>query len=120
MSAVRLGTEPDTNYAVWVMWLDTPIAGSLARLIPFSCPECGALVRLNRVRGVIDAVAGAVDGSVSDSCAGCSARLHFDTTPEERRQSLRWLKVAVGLSQVSTSVDPVVAANIRRAVLGEA
>lgn len=122
MTTERLGLEPGSGKAVWVLWVDAPMETALAALADMQpCPECQGPWNLARARGVKVCVAESVNcNSVSDRCPACQARLHLDTTPLADRAALRWPKVAVGLSPVTPSAAlSVSAANIiAAAVLG--
>jgi hypothetical protein len=95
----RLGLDPNGQAPVWVIWIDNEdLLGSLELLAPgFRCPGCGRAIDLARPRGVLACVEDTPNcRSVSDRCAGCQARIHFDNTPADERAALRWPQVAVG------------------------
>lgn len=99
--AQRLGLDPEFGVAVWVTWFDLADDNSLlqgvTKLAPYECPECHAPFDLARYGGVIIKVAETPNCiSVSDRCAHCQARLHFDATPPYLRHKLHWPRVAVG------------------------
>lgn len=99
----RLGLDPDGRSAVWIAWIGgAHLLAALEGLAPgFVCPECGRGVNLARPRGVLECLRESPNSrSVSDRCAACQARLHFDNTPLEDRAALRWPKVAIGALQV--------------------
>lgn len=75
---------------VFVVWLDDAVASLSAQVpYPFACPSCGNFVDLTRIKTEATFQRPEVH-SVAVGCRECGAALHFDKTPEDRREGLTW------------------------------
>lgn len=98
MTAVPLGfcTAPRGPFigivAAFIFWLDA--RASIAVQLPpeLPCPACDARLSLAHLKTAQSSVADPRVSHTSVQCGTCGAALHFDTTSEDERARMSWLR----------------------------